>query len=349
MKCRAVIVTLIALAIVLGMVNVVSANTYSIDSDKQVNGNLFSHNNTYSDALNGSQILEYSGGDVLQIGQWGGWNDSIYGYKHWVLRTYISFNTSSIPDNHTVVSANISMVYGFANAFSSYYELEVYNIDFGDTLDADDWTISDENYEGVIFNKTTEGFLTRHTTDVSANNINTTGLTQYVLKTSQEGSIPSNFTSDGYSALNSSAIDIFSLSGYEIKLNLITTETPEARIEGIQNGSQQSVGEITMDGSGSYDGDGTVVNYTWKITKDGVDEYVYGESPTYDFEEGDYTIELTITDDLGATATSTITFTVYTEIGFLQLGLISILFLLIVLLTIGKIKDGLTSDRLREA
>lgn len=64
-------------------------------------------------------------------------------------------------------------------------------------------------------------------------------------------------------------------------------------------------GEYTLDGSGSSDSDGNVVNYTWTFWDGGLEE-IYGVAPTYDFQnQGDFPILLTITDNDGGTDTST--------------------------------------------
>jgi ABC-type transport system substrate-binding protein/PKD repeat protein len=69
--------------------------------------------------------------------------------------------------------------------------------------------------------------------------------------------------------------------------------------------------EVTFDGSGSSDSDGTIANYTWTFTYDGVAEELYDESPTFDFDiVGTYTVTLNVTDDDGATDTDTMTVTV---------------------------------------
>jgi PKD repeat protein len=68
---------------------------------------------------------------------------------------------------------------------------------------------------------------------------------------------------------------------------------------------------VTFDGSGSSDSDGTIANYTWTFTYDGVAEELYDESPTFDFDiVGTYTVTLNVTDDDGATDTDTMTVTV---------------------------------------
>jgi hypothetical protein len=65
--------------------------------------------------------------------------------------------------------------------------------------------------------------------------------------------------------------------------------------------------EVTLDGSGSDDPDGTIVSYSW--SEDGT-EIATGEQPTVTLDVGTHSIVLTVTDDDGATDTDTVTITV---------------------------------------
>jgi hypothetical protein len=65
---------------------------------------------------------------------------------------------------------------------------------------------------------------------------------------------------------------------------------------------------VTLDGSASYDPDGTIVKYTWKRLPDDVVLYS-GEEPAYDTKalgRVEEVIELTVTDDSLATASDTV-------------------------------------------
>ena len=55
---------------------------------------------------------------------------------------------------------------------------------------------------------------------------------------------------------------------------------------------------INLDGTGSYDPDGTIVNYTWNFTYSGSPVILYGVSPSFDFNiSGFYNITLNVTDN----------------------------------------------------
>jgi hypothetical protein len=69
-------------------------------------------------------------------------------------------------------------------------------------------------------------------------------------------------------------------------------------------------GEYTLlDGTGSSDGDGSIVSYEWDITGDGAYD-TFGPSPTLDsalpYPSGVVTVGLRVTDDLGATGEATL-------------------------------------------
>jgi len=54
----------------------------------------------------------------------------------------------------------------------------------------------------------------------------------------------------------------------------------------------------SLDGSGSSDSDGLIVNYTWSFIYDGVPRTLYGINPSFEFNiTGDYEITLNVTDD----------------------------------------------------
>ncbi|WP_336023213.1 PKD domain-containing protein [Halobellus salinisoli] len=73
--------------------------------------------------------------------------------------------------------------------------------------------------------------------------------------------------------------------------------------------SSPEAGEtVSFDASGSSDADGSIASYAWDF---GDGETDSGESPTHEYDSaGDYTVELTVTDDDGATDTTTQTVSV---------------------------------------
>ena len=65
--------------------------------------------------------------------------------------------------------------------------------------------------------------------------------------------------------------------------------------------------QVTLDGTGSTDTDGTIVSYAWSANGG---EFATEATPTYVFGVGTTEVTLTVTDDDGATATDTVSITV---------------------------------------
>ena len=82
--------------------------------------------------------------------------------------------------------------------------------------------------------------------------------------------------------------------------------SPDASLE-VQS-SSAIPRQITFDGSGSYDTDGMILNYTWDF---GDGNIGYGSSVVHNYsEDGTYTISLTVTDDNGNSNTTSTTIAV---------------------------------------
>jgi len=75
----------------------------------------------------------------------------------------------------------------------------------------------------------------------------------------------------------------------------------------VQETDGDGVESVTLDGSGSLDPDGAIVNYSW--SENGV-EIATGVQPSVSLAVGSHTMTLTITDDDGATARDTVVITV---------------------------------------
>ncbi len=68
---------------------------------------------------------------------------------------------------------------------------------------------------------------------------------------------------------------------------------------------------LTLDGSSSYDSDGTIVSYEWDLDFDGQFDDAVGVNPTYTWHNtGDYQISLKVTDDKGDSDVNTTTVTI---------------------------------------
>jgi Secretion system C-terminal sorting domain/PKD domain len=94
---------------------------------------------------------------------------------------------------------------------------------------------------------------------------------------------------------------------------------PPAHVPPVANaGPDQTISlpftDLTLDGSGSYDTDGTIVSYNWvELSGDGGVTIVnssQAEPTIYGLIAGTYVFQLTVTDNTGASATATVTITV---------------------------------------
>ena len=86
----------------------------------------------------------------------------------------------------------------------------------------------------------------------------------------------------------------------------VGNQLPNANANGPYDGIVNK--EMLFDASGSSDPDGTIVSYNWDFGDGSTDT---GESPTHTFtKDGTYEITLTVTDDVGETATDMTTATI---------------------------------------
>ena len=97
--------------------------------------------------------------------------------------------------------------------------------------------------------------------------------------------------------------------------------TANAGADQFELDSDQLAGEdITLDGSGSLDNDGTLT-YAW--TRNGI-QIATGETPTVRLPDGEHTIQLTVTDNGGAWATDSVSVRIVSPNGVLNNGDFSI-------------------------
>ncbi|MBZ0297890.1 MAG: pilus assembly protein [Anaerolineae bacterium] len=79
---------------------------------------------------------------------------------------------------------------------------------------------------------------------------------------------------------------------------------PQTLIDADENGFEN----VTLDGTDSFDPDGTIVSYTWRNASGQV--VATGANPTIQLTVGTWVLELTVVDDDGAEATDTVTIVV---------------------------------------
>jgi PKD repeat protein len=88
----------------------------------------------------------------------------------------------------------------------------------------------------------------------------------------------------------------------QVTVTAPTNQPPTAMISGPTSGIANA--DVTFDGSGSMDPDGTIAAYDWDL---GDGTAATGASVTHAYAEGSYTVTLTVTDDAGDTDTATLT------------------------------------------
>jgi PKD repeat protein len=89
---------------------------------------------------------------------------------------------------------------------------------------------------------------------------------------------------------------------------IAANQAPTADANGTYTGSTDTA--VLFDGTGSFDPDGTIVSYEWDFDGDGVIDGS-GPSPSHIYADaGTYNVTLTVTDNMGATASDTTTATI---------------------------------------
>ncbi len=104
---------------------------------------------------------------------------------------------------------------------------------------------------------------------------------------------------------------------------LAVTAKPHAAIS-ITPSSPMSLVNATLDASGAYDPDGTIVRYEWDLDGDGTYETDAGNIPTIQRlfgTSGPRTVGVLVTDDSGATAVATQSIVVQNRAPIADFGL----------------------------
>ncbi len=122
------------------------------------------------------------------------------------------------------------------------------------------------------------------------------------------------FVLAGTYEVNLTVLDAGGLSDYDT----VTVTVAENQGPTADAGADDTItvgSTFVFDGSGSSD-DVLVVNYTWTFEYDGEPVTLYGEAPSFDFDEvGTYEVTLTVEDAEGLTDTDTVVITVEEDDG----------------------------------
>jgi len=150
----------------------------------------------YSDAYKDGYILAidpayppaasdvFSSGMSILVGQ------EYNGFDYHVYRGFLSFDTSVIPDNAIIQTAILQIywnaIFGSPPIERPYFGVDVYDSDYGVSLDLSDWTIV-QTYQGRIID---DAFLDTHglkTLGLLPTSVNKTGMSDFILKSSLDG------------------------------------------------------------------------------------------------------------------------------------------------------------------
>jgi len=138
-------------------------------------------------------------GTTMNVGNFDRYNHNSESQYHYIYRSYVSFDTSSIPDDATIISSYLYVKTNADNSTARDFDNFVYRIDYGTSLGSSDWDLYQSGTsEGNILstqNFTPETFLSLH---VGESRINKTGRTQYTIKSSNETPCPDECTSYAY-------------------------------------------------------------------------------------------------------------------------------------------------------
>jgi len=256
--------------------------------NRSMSGSIETSSMIYNNALNGANKVVHN---TLYVGQ----DDFYPGGVFYIDRMFLTFNTSSL-ENYTVFEAFIFA--GFDRVPTVDFDIELYEVNYGSTVDITDWNAS------VIFQRNLV-----NTTGYSAGNwfagalnvsyINQTGLTQYQLRTSHEGTPPSSSNDDVqfYKQLQSVGTPYEHWIVPCLYFNATLTPIADAGID--QSTTNHTT--INFNGTNSNDPDGTITNWTWTFIYNGTPRTLYGATPSFHFDTmGVYNITLNVTDDKGA-------------------------------------------------
>ena len=100
----------------------------------------------------------------------------------------------------------------------------------------------------------------------------------------------------------------------KVTVNPASVHVPPVAVAGPDQAVTLPVRRLSLDGSGSYDTDGTIVSYDW-VQLSGKGGVTITNSSTatpelYGLQAGTYVFQLTVTDNAGASATAQVTITV---------------------------------------
>ena len=134
-----------------------------------------------------------------------------------------------------------------------------------------------------------------------------TGTYTLTFTSANAGTFYSTYTGP-YSGFTSGTFTINTMTSSDNTLPMANAGEDQLVTDSDGNGSES----VTVDGSASSDSDGSITNYTWSW---GNGQSASGVNPTIILPVGDTTVELTVTDDQGDTATDSLVISVQAQVS----------------------------------
>ena len=256
---------------------------YIINATVMNEHNIRSRNLTFSDALNGSSYLLGNATARMRVSN----TYVIPTSEYLIARCYFSFDTSVL-NNTNLINATLMVHQMNATQWPLLnWSLNLYEVEYGSSLVGDDWNATVGAFHGGL--PAVSVNTTRNVT-LDTGTINKTGNTQFRGNASTEGITPSATIGWFCGLRPPNALNL----SLRPKLIIWVDVNPVADAGVDKYGDTQHF----INGSASYDPDGSIVNYTWNFTYNSIPVYIYTSTFYYTFSTtGTYVVTLNVTDD----------------------------------------------------
>lgn len=163
----------------------VSAQDFSGQSIASMDGYIEARGVTYP----GTTLTADTADTDIYIGQFIGGAPTYYYYHY---RGYLSFNTSTVPDDAVIQQVKLKVRLSIDLSFDDF-TIQAYTASYGTTLTTDDLA-SYTDYQGDVFNTAGASEDTWYSVNMFANTINKTGISQFMLKSNHDnGTAPTDY------------------------------------------------------------------------------------------------------------------------------------------------------------
>lgn len=159
----------------------VKASNDVIFSDPALDGEITGSDGNYATALSGAGTLDT---DTTATMSFIGQTSAGFPLEYYIYRTYLSFDTSGIPEGDRLVSATLNVM--AHNSTETIYNIRCYQADYGTSLENGDWGTVGTLMDSICTTQLTTGWQ-----PLAFNvNVTDTGRTQFILNASIEGTPP---------------------------------------------------------------------------------------------------------------------------------------------------------------